>query len=143
MGSHRPTPVQAAYKDDFKPAREDVSIGPAVIDLNILEPCQCQDLYIILHLAVGIETEYGITNVGTDQDGVITFPNLALGSYFLREVSDYEMTTPRFDATGLMTTPINVSSSEVVLITAGNIMTVAEAPVVIELPADHAGRDLP
>ena len=72
----------------------------------------------------------------TDSEGVITFPNLEFGEYYLREVSDFRITTSGFDADGFTSDPIEIDSDDVLIITVGNFRDVVEAPVVVELPAE-------
>lgn len=72
----------------------------------------------------------------TDSDGVITFPNLSFGEYYLREVSDYRITTDGFDADGFSSSPIEIDSEDVLTITVGNVRDVVPAVVTVELPAE-------
>lgn len=72
----------------------------------------------------------------TDSDGVITFPNLSFGEYYLREVSDYRITTDGFDADGFSSSPIEIDSEDVLTINVGNVRDVVPAVVTVELPAE-------
>lgn len=72
----------------------------------------------------------------TDSEGVITFPNLEFGEYYLREVSDFRITTEGFDADGFSSDPIEIDSDDVLIITVGNIRDEVPAAVVVELPAE-------
>ena len=72
----------------------------------------------------------------TDSEGVITFPNLEFGEYYLREVSDFRITTEGFDDDGFSSEPIEIDSDDVLIITVGNIRDEVPAAVVVELPAE-------
>ncbi|MZQ97318.1 MAG: LPXTG cell wall anchor domain-containing protein [Acidaminobacter sp.] len=72
----------------------------------------------------------------TDAEGVITFPNLEFGEYYLKEVSDFRITTEGFDADGFSSEPIEIDSDDVLIITVGNIRDEVPAAVVVELPAE-------
>jgi LPXTG-motif cell wall-anchored protein len=72
----------------------------------------------------------------TDSEGVITFPNLEFGEYYLREVSDFRITTEGFDADGFTSEPIEIDSEDVLIITVGNFRDEVPAVVVVELPAE-------
>ncbi|SCZ76388.1 SpaA isopeptide-forming pilin-related protein [Acidaminobacter hydrogenoformans] len=72
----------------------------------------------------------------TDSDGVITFPNLEFGDYYLREVSDHKITTEGFNADGFSSSPIEIDSEDVLTITVGNVRNVVSAVVTVELPAE-------
>lgn len=72
----------------------------------------------------------------TDSEGVITFPNLEFGEYYLREVSDFRITTEGFDADGFTSEPIEIDSDDILIITVGNFRDEVPAPVVVELPAE-------
>jgi len=82
------------------------------------------------------EKDEVISTKMTDSEGVITFSNLEFGEYYLREVSDFRITTEGFDANGFTTEPIEIDSENVLIITVGNIRDVVEAPVVVELPTE-------
>jgi len=82
------------------------------------------------------EKDEVISTKMTDAKGVITFPNLEFGEYYLREVSDFRITTEGFDADGFSSEPIEIDSDDVLIITVGNIRDVLEVPVVVELPAE-------
>jgi hypothetical protein len=56
----------------------------------------------------------------TGPDGDLTFTNLRYGTYYLREVSDYTITSPDFSADGFTTTPITINSTQALTFNVGN-----------------------
>jgi len=76
----------------------------------------------------------------TDNEGNLTFSNLAFGTYYLKEMSEYDITTSGFDANGFM--QVIVNSEETITIIVGNDIDrelesdniVIEEPVPLALP---------
>lgn len=56
----------------------------------------------------------------SDSDGNLTFTNLKYGTYYLREVSDYTITSPAFSADGFTTAPITINSTTALTFNVGN-----------------------
>ncbi|SCZ76390.1 MSCRAMM family protein [Acidaminobacter hydrogenoformans] len=56
----------------------------------------------------------------TGPDGDLTFTNLRYGTYYLREVSDYTITSPDFSADGFTTSPITINSTQALTFNVGN-----------------------
>jgi len=76
----------------------------------------------------------------TDNEGNLTFSNLAFGTYYLKEMSEYDITTSGFDADGFM--QITVNSEATITMIVGNDIDrelesdniVIEEPVPLALP---------
>jgi uncharacterized surface anchored protein len=62
----------------------------------------------------------------TDADGLVTFSSLPLGTYYLREVSEYEITSPEFGADGFSKSPIAVNTSQAIVFSVGNFRNTVE-----------------
>jgi uncharacterized surface anchored protein len=62
----------------------------------------------------------------TDADGLVIFSSLPLGTYYLREVSEYEITSPEFGADGFSKSPIAVNTSQAIVFSVGNFRNTVE-----------------
>lgn len=137
-----PPPPRNDDDDDDDEDEEPVEFGTIRIQKfldsdedGIQDPDEFEMVGITFELYDDEKDEVISTKV-TDSEGVITFPNLEFGDYYLREVSDYEITSDGFDADGFTTNPIEIDSDDIIIIAVGNIRNVVEAPVVVELPAE-------
>jgi len=80
------------------------------------------------------EQEKIISTKSTDKEGVLTFSNLELGNYYLKEVSDYEITSKEFGTDGFTTVPIEVDSDDPIEFYVGNFRNVIEPVAAVQLP---------
>ena len=70
----------------------------------------------------------------SDREGVLTFSNLELGSYYLKEISSYEITSNAFGNDDFTTSAVVVDSDEVLHIYVGNVRKVMEPVSAVTLP---------
>lgn len=70
----------------------------------------------------------------SDREGVLTFSNLELGSYYLKEISSYEITSNAFGTDGFTTSAVVVDSDEIIHIYVGNVRKVMEPVAAVTLP---------
>jgi hypothetical protein len=62
----------------------------------------------------------------TAADGDLTFSNLKMGTYYLRENSEYEITSPEFGADGFSKLPVILNSTQTIVFKVGNYRNTVE-----------------
>ncbi|MDO9592845.1 MAG: prealbumin-like fold domain-containing protein [Erysipelotrichaceae bacterium] len=62
----------------------------------------------------------------TDSGGDLTFSNLKMGTYYLRENSEYEITSPEFGADGFSKSPVILNSTQPIVFKVGNFRNTVE-----------------
>lgn len=75
-----------------------------------------------------------ISTQKTNAAGELTFTNLPYGAYYLREVSEYTITSPSFSADGFSTTPITINSTQALTFNVGNFRDTTTEDVPPKLP---------
>lgn len=73
----------------------------------------------------------------TDEDGNLTFTELPFDTYYLKEISDYEITSPEFGADGFIKTPVVIASAQTLQFNIGNARNIVEQPVMTETQDDN------